>query len=83
MVNIMPKEEEDIYVYVHFVDIGNVNSPRANMLMIEKQDIFEMFEESTRGEIMSYELSEMSSEEFFPLDGLIETDEVEFVLFRI
>ena len=71
----MSKKEEDIYVYVHFVDIGNVDSPRANMLMIEKQDILEMFEESTRGEIMTYELSEMESDNFFPLDGSIDDDE--------
>lgn len=79
----MSKKEEDIYVYVHFVDIGNVDSPRANMLMIEKQDILEMFEESTRGEIMTYELSEMESDNFFPLDGSIDDDESSFVLFRI
>ena len=44
----MPKKQEDIYVYVHYVDIGASSSPRANMLMIERQDIIDMFETSTQ-----------------------------------
>lgn len=79
----MAKEEEDIYLYVHFIDIGNVNSQRANMLMIEKQDIIEMFEESTKSETMAYELSGENPEDFFPLDGSVEGEESMYVLFRI
>lgn len=79
----MAKEEENIYLYVHFIDIGNVNSPRANMLMIEKQDIIEMFEESTKSETMAYELSGENPEDFFPLDGLDDDGESMYVLFRI
>ena len=34
-------EKDDIYVYVHFLDMGPTSSPRANMLMIEREDISE------------------------------------------
>ena len=79
----MGKEEQDIYVYVHFLDIGNASSPRANMLMIERQDIIEMFQESTKTEIAAYELSGMKPEEFFPMDGISDEEESTYILFKV
>ena len=79
----MPKKEEDIYVYVHFIDIGNSNSPRANMLMIERQDIIEMFDESSYSETMAYEVSGMKPEEFFPMDGSVKEEESNYILFKV
>tara|TARA_B100000073_G_C23351158_1_gene418922 strand:- start:25 stop:264 length:240 start_codon:yes stop_codon:yes gene_type:complete len=79
----MPKKQEDIYVYVHYVDIGASSSPRANMLMIERQDIIDMFETSTHTETIAYELSEMSPEKFFPMDGALDDEDSTYVLFRI
>tara|TARA_B000000557_G_scaffold86626_1_gene69848 strand:- start:1386 stop:1622 length:237 start_codon:yes stop_codon:yes gene_type:complete len=76
-------KEEDIYVYVHFLDIGNASSPRANMLMIEKQDIIEMFQESTKSEITAYELSGMKPDEFFPMDGASDEQESTYILFKV
>lgn len=78
----MPKPENDIYVYVHFVDIGRTNSPRANMLMIEKQDIVDMFTAATQNEIEEYKNSE-NKESFFPLDGWDDEEESSYILFRI
>lgn len=79
----MPKKEEDIYVYVHFVDIGASSSPRANMLMIERQDIIDMFEASTKSETVAYELSGMDPEEFFPMDGESDEEESTYILFKV
>jgi len=76
-------KDEEIYVYVHFLDMGNANSPRANMLMIEKQDIIEMFEESTKSETMAYELSGAKPEEFFPMDGSLDEQESTYILFKV
>lgn len=78
----MTKPENDIYVYVHFVDIGRTKSPRANMLMIEKQDIVDMFTASTENEIAEYEKSE-NKESFFPLDGWDDEEESTYILFRV
>ena len=78
----MSKKDDDIYVYVHFVDIGRVKSPRANMLMIEKQDIVDMFTASTENEIAEYEKSE-NKESFFPLDGWDDEEESTYILFRV
>jgi len=79
----MSKEEENIYVYVHFLDVGNANSSRANMLMIEKQDVIEMFQESTKSEQTAYELSGMKPDEFFPMDGEIDESESTYILFKV
>tara|TARA_B100001094_G_scaffold134218_1_gene130007 strand:+ start:4999 stop:5235 length:237 start_codon:yes stop_codon:yes gene_type:complete len=76
------KPENDIYVYVHFVDIGRTKSPRANMLMIEKQDIVDMFTTATENEIEEYKNSE-KKESFFPLDGWDDEQDSTYVLFRI
>ncbi len=78
----MSKPENDIYVYVHFVDIGRTKSPRANMLMIEKQDIVDMFTTATENEIEEYKNSE-KKESFFPLDGWDDEQDSTYVLFRI
>ena len=79
----MSEKDDDIYVYVHFLDIGPSDSPRANMLMIERQDIIEMFETSTHTETIAYELSEMDPKDFFPMDGAIDDKESTYILFRI
>lgn len=76
-------EKDDIYVYVHFLDMGPTSSPRANMLMIEREDIIEMFEHTTQSEKMAYELSGEKPEEFFPMDGLLDEQESTYILFRI
>ena len=79
----MPKKEEDIYVYVHFVNIGATSSPRANMLMIERQDIIDMFKTSTHSEKIAYELSGMKPEDFFPMDGALDEQESTYILFKV
>ena len=79
----MSDKDDDIYVYVHFLDMGPSNSPRANMLMIEKQDIIEMFEQSTHTETMTYELSGNKPEEFFPMDGALDEKESTYILFKV
>ena len=79
----MSEKNDDIYVYIHFLDMGASSSPRANMLMIEKQDIIDMFEASTHSEIIAYELSEMSPEKFFPMDGVVDEDESTYILFKV
>ena len=79
----MSEKDDDIYVYVHFLDIGVKDSPRANMLMIERQDIIDMFEQSTHTETMTYELSGMSSEKFFPMDGSLDEQESTYILFKV
>ncbi len=79
----MSNKDDDIYVYVHFLDVGPSDSPRANMLMIERQDIIEMFEQSTRTETMAYELSGEKPEEFFPVDGSIDEQESTYILFKV
>ena len=79
----MSEKDDDIYVYVHFLDMGASSSPRANMLMIERQDIIEMFENSTHTEIMAYELSGDKPEEFFPMDGSLEEQESTYILFKV
>ena len=79
----MSEKDDDIYVYVHFLDIGPSDSPRANMLMIERQDIIEMFEQSTHTETIAYELSEMSPEKFFPMDGALDDQESTYILFKV
>ena len=79
----MSKKDDDIYVYVHFLDMGPSDSPRANMLMIERQDIIEMFEHSTHTETIAYELSEMDPEKFFPMDGASDDQESTYILFKV
>jgi len=79
----MPKKEDDIYVYVHFVDIGASSSPRANMLMIERQDIIDMFETSTHSETIAYDLSGMKPKDFFPMDGALDEQESTYILFKV
>ena len=79
----MSKKDDNIYVYVHFLDMGPSDSPRANMLMIERQDIIEMFEQSTHTETIAYELSEMSPEKFFPMDGALDEEDSAYILFRV
>jgi hypothetical protein len=79
----MSNKDDDIYVYVHFLDVGPSDSPRANMLMIERQDIIEMFEQSTRTETMAYELSGEKPQEFFPVDGSIDEQESTYILFKV
>lgn len=79
----MNEEKTDIYIYSHFVNIGPTQSHRANMIMIEKQDIFDMFDESTISEIEEYEKSGMSINDFFPLDGIEFEEDVHYVLFRL
>ena len=79
----MSEKDDNIYVYVHFLDIGPSNSPRANMLMIERQDIIEMFEQSTHTETMEYELSGDSPEKFFPMDGAMDEQDSTYILFKV
>ena len=79
----MPEKDDDIYVYVHFLDIGANDSPRANMLMIEKQDIVDMFEASTHSETVAYGLSGMKPEDFFPMDGVVDEEESAYILFKV
>ena len=79
----MSEKDDDIYVYVHFLDIGSSDSPRANMLMVEKQDIVDMFEASTHTETIAYELSEMDPEKFFPMDGSLDEEESTYILFKV
>ncbi len=79
----MSEKDDNIYVYVHFLDMGPSNSPRANMLMIEREDIIEMFEQSTRSEQMAYELSGGNPDEFFPMDGISDEQESTYILFKV
>jgi|TARA_B100000073_G_scaffold347002_1_gene359969 hypothetical protein len=79
----MSEQDDEIYVYVHFLDIGASDSPRANMLMIEKQDIVDMFEASTHSETVAYELSGMKPEDFFPMDGVVDEQESTYILFKV
>jgi len=79
----MSEKDDDIYVYVHFLDMGPSNSPRANMLMIEREDIIEMFEQSSRSEQMAYELSGYNPDEFFPMDGALDEQESTYILFKV
>ena len=79
----MSEKDDDIYVYVHFLDMGPSDSPRANMLMIERQDIIEMFEQSTHTETIAYELSGDSPEKFFPMDGALEEQDSTYILFKV
>ncbi len=52
------------------------------MLMIEKQDIVDMFTAATQNEIEEYKNSE-NKESFFPLDGWDDEEESRYILFRI
>ena len=79
----MSEKDDDIYVYVHFLDMGPSSSPRANMLMIEREDIIEMFEQSSRSEQMAYELSGDNPDEFFPMDGALDEQESTYILFKV
>tara|TARA_B100000123_G_scaffold271452_1_gene251353 strand:+ start:2697 stop:2936 length:240 start_codon:yes stop_codon:yes gene_type:complete len=79
----MSEKDDDIYVYVHFLDMGPSDSPRANMLMIERQDIIEMFEQSTHTETIAYELSGDSPEQFFPMDGALDEQDSTYILFKV
>ena len=79
----MSEKDDDIYVYVHFLDIGPSDSPRANMLMIERQDIIEMFEQSTNTETIAYELSGDNPEKFFPMDGALDEQDSNYILFKV
>ena len=53
------------------------------MLFVEREDIFEMFEHTTQSEKISYELSEGTPEEFFPMDGLLDEQESSYILFKV